>query len=298
MVVAATGFFDGFHLGHQQVIRTLLEYSRKGDGQSLVITLWPHPRVFLQDGARDLRLLTSLEEKTALLKAAGIDDVQVLPFTADFASLDARSYLSMLQDKFAVSGIVLGYDNRFGSDGKTTGEIALDAESLGIEAVIVPPIDVEGLRVSSSQIRKCLAGGEVELASKMLGRDYSLCGVVVGGKRMGRTIGFPTANLRLREPLKCIPGVGVYLSEVTVQGDRYMGMTNVDASTLVETHIFDFDRDIYGLDIDVTFKCKIRDEIRFSSFEQLKNQLKKDEMSAKNLIFAKYDHKERRREGT
>lgn len=290
MVVAATGFFDGLHLGHQQVIRTLLEYSRKGDGQSLVITLWPHPRVFLQDGARDLRLLTSLDEKTALLRASGVDDVQVLPFAADFASLDASSYLRMLRDKFNVSDIVLGYDNRFGSDGKSTAQIAFCAESLGMGAVIVPPVDVDGLRVSSSQIRKCLAGGEVELASKMLGRDYSLCGVVVGGKRMGRTIGFPTANLRLREPLKCVPGVGVYLSEVSVQGERYMGMTNVDASALVETHIFDFDRDIYGLDIDVSFVRKIRDEIRFSSFAQLKNQLKKDEMSAKNLIFAKYDH--------
>ncbi len=290
MVVAATGFFDGLHLGHQQVIRTLLEYSRKGDGQSLVITLWPHPRVFLQDGARDLRLLTSLDEKTALLRASGVDDVRVLPFTADFASLDASSYLRMLRDKFDVSDIVLGYDNRFGSDGKSTEQIAFCAESLGMGAVIVPPVDVDGLRVSSSQVRKCLAGGEVELASKMLGRDYSLCGVVVGGKRMGRTIGFPTANLRLREPLKCVPGVGVYLSEVSVQGEKYMGMTNVDASALVETHIFDFDRDIYGLDIDVSFVRKIRDEIRFSSFAQLKNQLKKDEMSAKNLIFAKYDH--------
>ncbi len=290
MVVAATGFFDGLHLGHQQVIRTLLEYSRKGDGQSLVITLWPHPRVFLQDGARDLRLLTSLDEKLALLKASGADDVQMLPFTADFASLDASSYLCMLRDKFNVSDIVLGYDNRFGSDGKSTAQIALCAESLGMGAVIVPPVDVDGLRVSSSQIRKCLALGEVELASRMLGRDYSLCGVVVGGKRMGRTIGYPTANLRLREPLKCVPEVGVYLSEVSVQGERYMGMTNVDASSLVETHIFDFDRDIYGLDIDVSFVRKIRAEIRFSSFDQLKNQLKKDEMSAKNLIFAKYDH--------
>ncbi len=292
MAVAATGFFDGVHLGHREVIRTLLEYSRKGDGQSLVITLWPHPRVFLQDGARDLRLLTSLEEKMSLLRSLGVGGVEVMPFDSKFASLDAKSYLELLRDRFSVTDIVLGYDNRFGSDGKTTEQIASIAEGLGMGAVIVPPIEMDGVRVSSSQIRKCLSQGDVRLASQMLERNYSLQGVVVGGKRLGRTIGFPTANLSLREPLKCVPKPGVYLSEVCLQGERFMGMSNVDALLLVETHIFDFDRDIYGLDMEVSFVEKIRDEVRFSSFEELKNQLKKDEMSAKNLIFAKYgDHR-------
>ncbi len=293
MVVAATGFFDGVHLGHQKVLKTLLELSRKGGGQSLVITLWPHPRVFLQNGARDLRLLTSIEEKTELIKEFGVGDVKVLPFNEEFSSLDALSYIRMLCSSYGVTDIVLGYDNRFGSDGKTTEQIAQMAREEGLSAVIVPPVDMDGVRVSSSQIRRALERGEVELASKMLGRDYSVSGVVVGGKRLGRTIGYPTANLRLREPLKCVPGAGVYLSKVFLQGKVYMGMSNVDAASLIETHIFDFDRDIYGLDVEVTFEGKIRDEIRFFSFEELKKQLKKDEMSAKNLIFAKYDHEER-----
>ncbi len=293
MVVAATGFFDGVHLGHQKVLKTLLELSRKGGGQSLVITLWPHPRVFLQNGARDLRLLTSIEEKTELIKEFGVGDVKVLPFNEEFSSLDALSYIRMLRSSYGVTDIVLGYDNRFGSDGKTTEQIAQMAREEGLSAVIVPPVDMDGVRVSSSQIRRALERGEVELASKMLGRDYSVSGVVVGGKRLGRTIGYPTANLRLREPLKCVPGAGVYLSKVFLQGKVYMGMSNVDAASLIETHIFDFDRDIYGLDVEVTFEGKIRDEIRFFSFEELKKQLKKDEMSAKNLIFAKYDHEER-----
>ena len=293
MAVAATGFFDGVHLGHREVIRTLLEYSRKGDGQSLVVTLWPHPRVFLQDGARDLRLLTSLDEKTSLLQGMGVGGVEVMPFNSEFASLDARSYLELLRSRFAVTGIVLGYDNRFGSDGKTTEQIAAIAESMGMDAVIVPPVEVDGLKVSSSQIRRCLSQGAVSLASEMLGRDYSLQGVVVGGKRIGRTLGFPTANLRLREPLKCVPKPGVYLSEVSLQGEMFWGMSNVDVASLVETHIFDFDRDIYGLDMEVSFVDRIRDEVRFSSFAELKNQQKKDEMSAKNLIFAQYgDHRE------
>ncbi len=293
MVVAATGFFDGVHLGHQKVLKTLLELSRKGGGQSLVITLWPHPRVFLQNGARDLRFLTSVEEKTALIKEFGVGEVKVLPFNDEFSSLDALSYIRMLRSRYGVTDIVLGYDNRFGSDGKTTEQIARMACEEGIGAVIVPPVDMDGVSVSSSRIRRALECGEVGSASKMLGRDYSVSGVVVGGKRLGRTIGYPTANLRLREPLKCVPGAGVYLSRVFLQGKVHMGMSNVDAASLVETHIFDFDRDIYGLDLEVTFERKIRDEVRFSSFDELKKQLKKDEMSAKNLIFAKYDHEER-----
>ena len=293
MVVAATGFFDGVHLGHQKVLKTLLELSRKGVGQSLVITLWPHPRVFLQNGARDLRFLTSVEEKTVLIKEFGVGEVKVLPFNEEFSSLDALSYIRMLRSRYGVTDIVLGYDNRFGSDGKTTEQIARMAREEGIGAVIVPPVDMDGGSVSSSRIRRALERGEVELASKMLGRDYSVSGVVVGGKRLGRTIGYPTANLRLREPLKCVPGAGVYLSRVFLQGKVHMGMSNVDAASLVETHIFDFDRDIYGLDLEVVFERKIRDEVRFSSFDELKKQLKKDEMSAKNLIFAKYDHEER-----
>lgn len=293
MVVAATGFFDGVHLGHQKVLKTLLELSRKGGGQSLVITLWPHPRVFLQNGARDLRFLTSVEEKTVLIKEFGVGEVKVLPFNEEFSSLDALSYIRMLRSRYGVTDIVLGYDNRFGSDGKTTEQIARMAREEGIGAVIVPPVDMDDGSVSSSRIRRALERGEVELASKMLGRDYSVSGVVVGGKRLGRTIGYPTANLRLREPLKCVPGAGVYLSRVFLQGKVHMGMSNVDAASLVETHIFDFDRDIYGLDLEVVFERKIRDEVRFSSFDELKKQLKKDEMSAKNLIFAKYDHEER-----
>ena len=293
MVVAATGFFDGVHLGHQKVLKTLLELSRKGGGQSLVITLWPHPRVFLQNGARDLRFLTSVEEKTVLIKEFGVGEVKVLPFNEEFSSLDALSYIRMLRSRYGVTDIVLGYDNRFGSDGKTTEQIARMAREEGIGAVIVPPVDMDGGSVSSSRIRRALERGEVELASKMLGRDYSVSGVVVGGKRLGRTIGYPTANLRLREPLKCVPGAGLYLSRVFLQGKVHMGMSNVDAASLVETHIFDFDRDIYGLDLEVVFERKIRDEVRFSSFDELKKQLKKDEMSAKNLIFAKYDHEER-----
>lgn len=286
MAVASTGFFDGVHSGHQAVIRTLLERASECGGQSLVISFWPHPRVILQNGAKDLRLLTSIDEKKELLYGMGVDRVEVLPFTREFASLDAEDYLKMLREKFGVTSIVLGYDNRFGSGSLTTSQIQEIASRLGIESVVVPPLVVDSLTVSSTQIRRLLGEGNVKLASEMLGRDYSVQGVVVSGKQLGRTVGFPTANLALREPLKCVPAVGVYLSRVRLGEESFWGMSNVDRSGLIETHIFDFDADIYGHDLEVSFVEKIRDEVLFSSFEELKKQLKKDEMSAKSLIFA------------
>ncbi len=292
MVVAATGFFDGVHIGHQAVIRTLLERSREDDGQSLVLSFWPHPRVLLQNGARELRLLTSVDEKRDLLYSYGVERVEILPFTKEFASMDARTYLKMLKADYNVSAITLGYDNRFGRGNLSTSQVADIALQMGLRVDTVVPVDIDGLPVSSTRIRRALAeDGEVELASRMLGRDYEVCGTVVGGKRLGRTIGYPTANLALREPLKCVPATGVYLSRVKLGEELYYGMSNVDVSGLIETHIFDFDRDIYGMEIVVSFISRIRGELKFFSFEKLKNQLKTDEMSAKNLIFARYDLK-------
>ena len=230
--------------------------------------------------------MTSIDEKKELLYGMGVDRVEVLPFTREFASLDAEDYLKMLREKFGVTSIVLGYDNRFGSGSLTTSQIQEIASRLGIESVVVPPLVVDSLTVSSTQIRRLLGEWNVKLASEMLGRDYSVQGVVVSGKQLGRTIGFPTANLALREPLKCVPAVGVYLSRVRLGEESFWGMSNVDRSGLIETHIFDFDADIYGHDLEVSFVEKIRDEVLFSSFEELKKQLKKDEMSAKSLIFA------------
>lgn len=296
MVVAATGFFDGVHIGHQAVIRTLLDYAEKYSGQSLVISFWPHPRVLLQKDARELSLLTSIEEKKAILEGIGVQKVEILPFTRDFAAMSSERYLAYIKEKYGVEAIVLGYDNRFGSGGEGTQEIADIAGKMGFTVLIQAPELVDGITVSSTQCRMALKRGDVELASKMLGRDYSLSGVVVAGKQLGRSIGFPTANLRLREPLKCVPATGVYLSRVGLDGQEFWGMSNVDSSSLVETHIFDFDRDIYGMDLEVSFVEHIRSEIHFNSVEELKNQLKKDEMSIKKRIFARYDHKERRQD--
>ena len=295
MAVAATGFFDGVHLGHRAVIETLLKTARERSEQSLILTFWPHPRTVLRGGSRDLRLLTSLEEKREMLLALGVDRVEVIPFTRDFAALTAREYLEMLRRDYGVTSIVLGYDNRFGSDGLSTDEIAKLAEDISMGPEVVSSQQIRAtlggelysppdIVISSTKIRKALGVGDVREAAQMLGYEYCLSGVVVSGNMMGRTIGFPTANMKLREPLKCLPKVGAYLTRVEVEGKQLWGMTNIDHNEKIETNIFDFSDEIYGLDLKVTFVDKLRDEIHFNSFEELRGQLVRDRETALQTI--------------
>lgn len=288
-MVVATGFFDGVHLGHRLVMQTLLSEARRRGEQSLVITLWPHPRTVLQQDARSLRLLTSLPEKEALLKEAGADKVEVLPFTRDFAAMTAREYLeTVVKGRYGAGTIVLGYDNRVGSDSLGPEETERLARSLGLEVVTVPSVDMGGAPVSSTRIRSALAAGDIAAANAMLGYRYTLRGVVVGGKHLGHTIGFATANTRHYEPLKMLPAVGAYITSTRVQGEDFFSMTNIDPDGKTETHIFDFSEDIYGLDIDVSFLEHLRGELHFSSVEELKNQLEKDEIQCKKRILASW----------
>ena len=284
-MVVATGFFDGVHLGHRHIIEQLVKAAAVRGDESMVVTFWPHPRNVLQKEARTLRLLTTLQEKTQMLKGLGIDHVEVMQFTKDFSQITTEGYLQMLIERYGTKTILLGYDNRMGCDAKGTDQVARTAEELGIEVIRLDMIPSEqGYAVSSTKIRDRLEEGDVEAASSMLGYEYSLQGVVVAGKRLGRTMGFPTANMQLYEPLKLVPGNGVYFVRVRTVGRQFYGMCNVGVrptvsfgnSRTIETNIFGFDEDIYGLDMEVTFISKIRDEIRFNSLEELKMQLEKD----------------------
>ena len=290
-VVLATGFFDGVHTGHRLVIRELVRSANERGVESVVVTFWPHPRNVLQDDARNLRLLTSLEEKKLLLSALGVDWIEVLTFSRDFSQHTTAEYLrDIVRGRFGASAIVLGYDNRIGNDNLSTLETAAIARSLGMEVIHVP----RGLDVSSTKIRTALSEGRVEDANAMLGYSYSLHGVVVAGNRLGRTIGFPTANMQLYEPLKLIPCDGVYAVEVETLGKRFKGMCNIGVRPTVssgeyrtvETHIFDFEEDIYGLDIRLSFIRKIRDERPFPSLEALRHQLllDKQEILTSNTV--------------
>ena len=301
MSVVTTGFFDGVHLGHRHVIETVVSSARERGEEAVVVSFWPHPRAVLQQDARDLRLLSTLEEKKAMLLSLGIDRVEVLPFTHEFAALTAAQYLDMLRDRYDATLVVMGYDNTIGSDKKTAEELTetycsrnpsdLRSSSLPTSLRAVGPLPFmwpraatgsgeQHVSVSSTKIRKLLSEGDVEGGNEMLGYEYTLTGVVVAGNRMGRTIGFPTANMQLYEPLKLVPGNGVYAVDVEMLGSVYKGMCNIGtrptvggASRTIETHILDFDRDIYGLPITIRFKKRIRDERRFPSLEALRQQL-------------------------
>ena len=284
-MVVATGFFDGVHTGHRHVITQLIEAAAARGDESMVVTFWPHPRNVLQKEARTLRLLTTLAEKKQMLLDMGVDRVEVLDFTKDFSKMTTEEYLLMLKERFGAKAILVGYDNRMGCDAKDADQVVQTAAQVGLEAIRTEMIPTEqGYAVSSTKIRQKLEEGDVQAASAMLGYDYSLLGVVVAGNRIGRTIGFPTANMQLYEPLKLVPGNGVYFVRVHTLGRDWLGMCNVGCrptvgqgnARTIETHIFGFDEDIYGLDIKVTFLQKIRDEIKFASLDDLKNQLKQD----------------------
>jgi riboflavin kinase/FMN adenylyltransferase len=286
----ATGFFDGVHLGHRFVIDKLVSLSKEKGEESIVVTFWPHPRNVLQDDARELRLLTTLDEKKSLLSAAGVDRVEVIPFTRAFSRLTAEEYLrDYVSGRFKAKTMLLGYDNRLGSDGAGPDKIGPIAERLGIEVVKEGCIEAGGVRISSTKIRSLLSLGKIEEAAEMLGYNYSLKGVVVAGNRLGRTIGYPTANMELYEPLKLIPHGGVYSVEVETLGKKFRGMCNIGVrptvgqgnALTIETNIFDFDEDIYGLDIEIRFLRRIRDEKRFDSLKDLSAQLALDEKACR-----------------
>ena len=322
MSVVTTGFFDGVHLGHRHVLSAVVSSARGRGEEAVVVTFWPHPRTVLQQDARDFRILTSLEEKKTLLAAAGIDRVEVLPFTRAFAALTAAEYLALLREKFGATLVVMGYDNRIGSDRLTAVEICgsptFASQPLPLAGQWLPPsYTAEGDRgpgnylssvpvitvdechsehseesVSSTVIRKALQEGRVEEANGMLGYAYGLYGVVVAGNRLGRTIGFPTANMQLYEPLKLVPGNGVYAVDVEVLDRRYRGMCNIGTrptvsgtARTIETHILDFDEDIYGLPLRLQFVRRIRDERKFPSLDALKEQLVRDAASARGAFF-------------
>ena len=323
MAVVATGFFDGVHLGHRHVIDRLLSEAKAAGEESVVVTFWPHPRNVLQDDARNLRLLTSLQEKQLLLNGLGVDRIEIIPFTREFSRMTTETYLrEVLIGRFGAGTVILGYDNRIGSDLLSSEDIVPIAERLGLRAIVESPVTVslrgkgfssgpslrdpsrqagslpltwprvamdpegkplppEGVTVSSTKIREALAEGRVGDAGAMLGYRYCLHGVVVAGNKLGRTIGFPTANMQLYDPLKMIPSNGVYAVEVETVGRHLYGMCNIGVrptvgqgnARTIETNIFDFDEDIYGLDIRVRFIDKIRDEHQFDSLQSLASQL-------------------------
>lgn len=293
--VVTIGTFDGVHLGHQLIIKQLKEEARNIDGETVIITFHPHPRTVLSNGKVQVKIINTLQEKVELLNDIGIDHLVVVPFTHDFAGQPAEEYVShFLVEKFHPHTVIIGYDHHFGKD--RTGDYHL-LEDMGkqynYQVKEISERILNEVIISSTQVRQAILHHEVEKANELLGYVYFFEGEVIDGNKMGKTIGYPTANLKPNDPDKLIPGNGVYAVEVNVGDDtaKLGGMMNIgvrptlDGShTVIEVNIFDFDKEIYGETIKVFVKKYLRSEIKFSGVEALKTQLSKDKEHALAIL--------------
>lgn len=283
----ALGSFDGIHKGHLALINKVEDLAKKSNSLSMVYTFKNHPRKFINKDKAP-KLLISLEEKIKLLKNLKVDLSLFVEFNKEFMELKPEEFLELLIREYNVCGIVVGFNYRFGH--KNKGDVSLLkklCEERNIELYIISPYTYKEEVVSSTRIRKALLEGEIEDAKNMLGRYFSLSGEVIDGKKLGRTINFPTANLK-NSPEIILPKKGVYYTNVEYKGNIYKGITSVGSNPTVngkditvETHILDFDNNIYGDIIKLYFIDKIRNEKKFNSLEELKNQLIKDKNFAK-----------------
>ena len=293
--VITTGTFDGLHLGHQKVIAKTISIAKQKNGTPVIFTFWPHPRHVLGKGS--FNLLNTLEEKRLLMSRLGVEYVYCQTFTKDFANLSSEEYIkNILVDKIGVKTLVVGYDHQFGKErtGKfdTLGEFA---KQFGFELHKVEALDFNGLNVSSTKIRNALEIGDINQANKMLGYDYFISGTVVEGLKIGRTIGFPTANIKLNDDLKLLPSNGVYAAYAELDGIIYSGMLNIgfrptidnkSQIKTIEINLFNFSKDIYNMPIRIYFIKKLRDEIKFNGLEELTNQLKHDKEDSQKLLLS------------
>lgn len=292
--VVTSGTFDGVHLGHQTILKRLNEVANAHpEGQSVVMTYWPHPRTVVSNDSQNLRLLSTLEEKIELLEQAGVDHLVVIPFTRAFSQLTSEEFIQqVLVEKLGTKKLVIGYDHRFGRDREGGFDyIRAHQADYGFEVEEIPRQDVEAVGISSSKIRTALNEGNIQTATRFLGRSYSLMGTIVKGRQLGRTIGFPTANLQVDDPVKLIPANGVYAVDVVQGGQTYGGMLNIGFRPTVageyqtiETYIFDFDKDIYGEHMTLQFRAFLRPEQKFTGLPALVEQLQKDEQTAREAL--------------
>lgn len=293
--ILTIGVFDGVHQGHISVLSRLKKIAKEQNGESVVLTLWPHPRIVLNKDIDSLRLLSNIDEKKHLLSKTGIDHLIVLPFTKEFAELTACEFIEeYLVKKINVKHLVVGYNHQFGKDRKAGYEFLNQcASQFGFSIEKLDPKSVNNDHVSSTKIREFLNNGELDIANKYLGYEYFISGNVVEGNQIGRKIGFPTANIKIPEPYKQVPRDGVYAVRVDLNGDSYNGMLNIGTRPTLEldiptknmeVHIFDFEQKIYNQTVTVSFVKRIRDEKKFNGLEELTAQLKKDKIEIKQLF--------------
>ena len=291
--VVTSGTFDGVHRGHQKVLTRLKEITERNSGETVVITFWPHPRLVLHPEDQTLKLLNTFEEKAALLKEQGIQHVVRIPFTKEFSQLSSEEFIkNILIDKIGTRKLVIGYDHHFGKNREGSfDQLKASGPKWGFDVEEIPAQDIDHITVSSSAIRKALELGDVSGASQFLGRSYSITGLVVKGDKLGRVMGYPTANIDIDSHYKLVPSDGIYAVHVIHAGKRYGGMLYIGsrptiegARRSIEVNIFDFDKEIYGEELTVYFEKLIRKDTKFKDLEELKIQLHKDKELAQAAL--------------
>jgi riboflavin kinase/FMN adenylyltransferase len=286
--ILTLGTFDGVHFGHKKILEKVTQNTENEKYESLVLTFFPHPRMVLQEDS-DIKMLNTIDEKIELLDRIGIQNLVIHPFDENFSRLTAEEFVkNILVDQFHIHKIIIGHDHRFGRNRTANiDDLKAFGEQYGFEVEEISAQEIKEVSVSSTKIRHALIEGNVALANEYLGYDYSLTGIIVKGKQLGRTIGFPTANLKLEENFKLVPKNGVYIVKSIINSETVLGMMNIGFNPTVEgkdqtieINYFDLDKDLYDQKITVSILERIRSEVKFDSVAHLTEQLEKDRNTA------------------
>ena len=286
--VLTIGTFDGVHVGHQKIIEKLNQIATQVDGESVLFTFFPHPRMIINPLNHGIKLIQSHDEKLEKLEKLGLKHLIIVPFTKEFSEITAYDFVvELLVKKLKINTLIVGYDHQFGKNREGNLTYLIDKGKIfGFNVIEIPAQEINDVNVSSSKIRHALEDGNISVANHYLNEPFQLWGKVIHGNKLGRTIGFPTANIEINDALKLIPGNGVYGVSLILEDKRMVyGMMNIGTrptidekkSIHIEIHIFDFNEDIYGQDIRIFIHHFVRKEQKFESIDALKNQLKEDE---------------------
>ncbi len=291
--VVTIGTFDGVHIGHQQIIRNLRKLAVETHGETVLLTFFPHPRMVLQPDDNDLKLITTMSEREELLRSFGIDHLIIQPFDKEFSRITATEFVrDQLIQKIGLKTLVIGYDHHFGRNREGSyKDLEEMAPTYGFRLEEINEQMINDVAVSSTKIRKALLEGDVVSANQLLGHRFSMKGIVIEGDKIGQTIGFPTANIRIAEPYKLVPAEGIYAVQIMIgqelkKGMLYIGYRPVvnGKSLNIEVNIFDFNENIYGKEIKIIFVAKIRGDMNFADLDSLKVKLREDQLIATKLL--------------
>ncbi len=291
--ILTIGMFDGVHAGHREILAHLESEKKAYQGESVLLTFWPHPRVFFGK-AEGFKMLTSLDEKLELLEQTGLDACLVLPFTNEFANLSPEDYITqIIHEGIGARKVIIGYDHKYGKNGSGTFELMQKfAQKLHFELERIDAYSIESKAISSTKVRNALSVGDIKTANSYLTYNYFIDGTIVAGAQIGRTLGFPTANLQLNFSQKMLPTDGVYACYTLVNGEKYASVVNIGTNPTIqkelpltiEIHLLDFQGDIYGEQVRVQFVSRLRDEQQFFSREALQEAIKKDIAVARTVL--------------